>query len=356
MNTLEQAIQQSILNGISYLYQHQFPNGDFCCYIAYEENMLHPIPEANVFPTSLISYALLGLVEHFKVNAMLQRAGDFLEYQAMRGGVWNNYAKIHPYFKVCPADVDNTACAAIAMDGINRQFQDNERLLLYNRSKEGLFYTWFTMRPALKGNKDYWRLLLREFKHPFQTLLFWTQTEAGKFDIDGAVNANALFYLGLRPETASIIDLMLKIIDEGREADCDKWYRNPFTIYYFFTRNLHAGISELEPIRKPVIERILDKASNNGEIGTGVLDTALGIISLIKLNYRSEVLDKAINYLIVEQGPDGNWVRRPLYYGGPKKLACFGSEEITTAFCLEALSLYQKEGTSNTEDINMHEV
>lgn len=356
MSILQRTIEHSILKAIDYLHQHQFPNGEFCCYIAYEEEMKYPVPQANLFPTSLISYSLLNLSTHPKVEAMLQLTGNFLEYQSMRGGAWNNFTIANEYFKICPACVDNTTCASIVMKGINRDFQNNEKILLYNRNENNLFYTWFTFRPGLRGNKDYWRLLLREFKYPLKTLFFWQLNEAGKYDIDGAVNANVLFYLGLREETLPVIDLMLDIIAKHREDDCDKWYRNPFTIYYFFVRNLYAGMTALEPIRKPILERILDTVKADGSLGENVLDTALGIISLIQLDHRSAVLTKAINYLIAQQGEYGNWIRLPLYYGGPKKLSFFGSEEMTTGFCLEALALYQKEVVRIEQDINMDQV
>jgi hypothetical protein len=354
MDILQTAIEKSILQGVNYLHQHQFPSGEFCCYIGWEDSMKITVPDSNIFPTSLISYSLLHLKHLPKVDAMLQLTGNFLEYQSMRGGVWNNFTVVHPYFKICPACADNTACASIVMKGINREFQNNEELLLYNRNENQLFYTWFTFRPVLKGNKDYWRLLLREFKHPLTTFLFWTKNEAGKYDIDAAVNANVLFYMGLRKETLPVIDLILNIIAEQLEDDCDKWYRNPFTIYYFFSRILHGGIAELEPIRIPIVQRILATVKDNGSIGEGLLDTALAIISLIKLGHHSEVLDRAIRYLISQQGEYGEWARWALYYGGPKKLQCYGSEEITTGFCLEALSLYQKE--LGNKDINMNRV
>jgi len=341
MSILETAIEQSILRGVNYLHQHQFPNGEFCCYIGHEDSLKDTIPDANIFPTSLISYSLLNLARLPKVDAMLQLTGSFLQYQSMRGGVWNNFTMAHQYFKICPACVDNTACASIVLKAINREFQHNKEILLFNRNSKKLFYTWFTFRPNSVWNKDYWLLLLREFRHPLSTLLFWTQNEADKNDIDGAVNANVLFYLGLNDETSPIVDLMIKIIADHQEDTCDKWYRNPFTIYYFFSRNLHAGIAALEPIRAPIIQRILDNVKDNGSIGESILDTALAIISLIKLDYRSAVISNAVNYLIGEQAEYGEWARWALYYGGPKKLQCYGSEEVTTAFCLEALALYQ---------------
>jgi len=341
MDVLQSTVDESILKGASYLRQHQFPNGEFCCYIGNEDSMKDTVPDANIFPTSLICYSLLSLAHLPDVDQVLQLSASFLQYQSMRAGVWNNFTMAHKYFKICPADVDNTACASIVLQGLKREYTANENILLLNRHRSGLFYTWYTLRPNKVWNKDYWLLLLRELRFPVSSYIFWTKNEARKKDIDGAVNANVLFYLGLKDTTLPIINFMLDIIKHGKEDDCDKWYRNPFTIYYFFSRALHSGIGPLEPIRKPIIERIIDTVQDDSSFGNGVLDTALGIISLIKLGYRGELLKGATSYLLSRQSEYGEWPRWALYYGGSKKLQNYGSEELTTGFCLEALSLYK---------------
>lgn len=340
---LQQDIDRSILDGVRFLHQHQMPNGEFCCYIGNEDSMKDTVPDNNIFPTSLICYSLLELAHLTEVDEILQLSASFLQYQSMRAGVWNNFTKAHKYFKICPADVDNTACASIVLKALNREFTANEPILMLNRNKKGLFYTWFTFRPNTICNRDYWMLILREFRFPVSSWLFWTKNEARKYDIDGAVNSNVLFQLGLKESTRPIVKFMLDIISANKEADCDKWYRNPLTIYYFFSRNYAAGIAELEPIKKPVTERILSMAKESGTIGNGVLDTALAVISLINLHYTdNSVLKPAVKYLIAAQQKNGEWPRWALYYGGPKKLQCYGSEEATTGFCLEALALYKK--------------
>lgn len=334
--------EQSILKGVKYLYDHQYPNGEFCCYIGNEDEMKMCITHSNVFPTSLISQSIMHLRHLPEVNQILEMAGAFLQYQSMRAGVWNNFTILNPLFPICPPDVDNTACASKVLQELNKGFQPNEKMLLANRNKSGLFYTWFTFRPSLVPIKDFWLLNLRALKRPISYLLFWRNTEAGRYDIDAAVNANVLFYLGWNEKTAPIVPYLLDIIDREKEGDCDLWYRNPFIIYYFISRNYKAGIQQLEPAKEKMIERVLKTAQNNGAFGDGVLDTALGIITLSNCGYYSPVLEAAVQYLISQQQSSGGWIRWAVYYGGPKKQLCYGSEEMTTGFCLEALSLYHK--------------
>lgn len=340
-NLQQEIIDQSILQGIRYLHQHQFPNGEFCVYIGHEENLKDTIPYSNVFPTSLICYSILSLAHLPDAKKILDLSAAFLQFQSMRAGVWNNFTSWAPLFKVCPADVDNTACASKVLQALKKKYPDNNEIMRCNRNRSGLFYTWYTFRPNRIWNKNYWLLILREFKHPIKSFLFWNKFECNRNDVDAAVNANVLFYLGLDKSTRPIIDYMLNIIGQNKEADCDLWYRNPFTIYYFFSRNYKSGVTELEPARQPIIDRIMSTVKGNGSIGSSILDTAFGIITLINLDYRSSVLDQATDYLIKNQTEHGNWIRWAVYYGGPKKLSCFGSEEMTTGFCLEALSLYK---------------
>lgn len=334
-------IENAIRKGVWFLYDHQYPNGEFCCYICPDDEMKMCVTHSNVFPTSLIANSIFDLRYIPEVNEILDKAAAFLQYQAMRGGTWNNFTILNPLFPICPPDVDNTACAAIVLQKLGKDFEDNKTLILANRNDEGLFYTWFTWRTRYNPIKTYWLLSLRALKHPIDTCMFWRKTEATRYDIDAVVNANVLFYLGLNKNTAPVLKYMLDIIEKGKESDCDLWYRNPFTIYYFFSRNYKAGCAELEPAAQTIKERILLTAKADYSLGESILDTALGIISLINCGDNSTTLDKAVDHLVGHQNRSGAWQRWGVYYGGPKKLQTYGSEEMTTGFCLEALALYR---------------
>lgn len=335
--------EKAIEKGIDYLYQHQYPNGEYCCYMAPDDAMsVWCVPDSSVFPASLIMNALVPLMGNPKVDQMLERSAGFLQYQAMRGGVWNNFTRWHQLFPFCPPDTDSTVYASKALQTLNKDYVANHGILLANRNSAGLFYTWYALRPNKVRNKNFWLLLLRELKHPVTSFFFWRRNECTRYDIDGVVNANALFYLGLNEHTQPIIPYLLNIIDQQQEASCDKWYRNPVTFYYFVSRNYNAGITALEPARAQIISRIIAKVKDDGSIGESILDTALAISALINFSYHHEIVDRAIEQLVNHQQPSGEWPRRALFYSGPKKEMCWGSEELTTAFCLEALTKYLK--------------
>lgn len=330
---------QAITSGLQFLRAQQYPDGSFCVYISGDDAMQGwCTPDASLFPTALIANSLLSLRDH-DTASMVMPAARFLRTQMARGGTWGHFARHHKWWAVCPMDADDTSCISdlLRRCAIDFPEQRNRQLLRHNRDQAGLFYTWFTPRLRWNPDKDYWLLGLRELKHPLTTLWFWSRMECSRRDVDAVVNANILFYLGDVPETQAAIHWLIQLIREEREHDCDKWYRNVFSVYYFIARNLHRGIAALEPVRQPIIDRIHAQAKPDGRIGETVLDTALAACTLQYLGDEGPQRSAALQYLVSAQQPDGSWPRYRFYYGGPKKLTGYGSEELTTAICLEAL-------------------
>ena len=199
-----------------------------------------------------------------------------------------------------------------------------------------LFYTWLVLRPRLTLNPLYWRTLLAEFTLP-RYVAFWKITEAGYGDIDGVVNANVVLYLGDRPETRQAISWLIAIVESGREMVCDKWYRDPFTFYYALSRNYHAGIEAFNTVRQPILARLAGAVREDGQIGENILHTALAPDTLLSYGDRTGSLARAVEFLRLNQSEDGSWPGASYYYGGPKKATSWGSAELTTGICLEAL-------------------
>lgn len=237
-NARQNRLQQAIDRGLAYLSQHQYPNGEFCCYIAADAPMQGwCVPDSAVFPTALIATSLLALAGRPEVETMLNRTIPFLQYQMLWGGVWHHFTHLHPLRTASPADADDTVYVSSLLRARNAHYPyaQNVPVLLANRNRAGLFYTWFILRLRWQSNWRYWRVALREIKRPLKTLGFWPSGEAARGDVDAVVNANVLYYLGEQEATQPIIDHLLRVIAEGREADCDKWYRDSFVVYYFLS-------------------------------------------------------------------------------------------------------------------------
>lgn len=357
MNNKLEDINRGIDKGIQFLADHQFHHGEFCTYMGAGEDLKEwCIPDSSNFSTALIGTSLLTLRNNKLVKSILQKSAEFLKYQMLRGGTWGYYSKLHKGFSLCPADADDTSYISFFLKEMGFEIPNNIPLLLANRNRKGLFYTWFTLRFNLSTNITYWKLLLRELKYPLKNLVLWTRNVWSKSDIDAGINANVLFYIGLTDATASIIPFLLNIIKENKEAHCDKWYPNPFMIYLFISRSYHKGIKELEPARRSIVERIVASSQTDGKLGNDPADTALAINTLLNFNCLVPELNAAIAYLINTQGSNGCWQRKALCWVESSKIG-FGSEELTTGFCIEALARYQKIITNPKKtDKQLHEI
>jgi hypothetical protein len=337
-------LDESITKGVLYLEEHQYPSGEFCCYIAADDPMLGwCIPESTVFATMVVASCLLSLTEHQEVDSMVTKATDYIAGQMHKGGVWPVFSERHPWHHMVPYDADSLAYASALMEarGVQYSKRSNVPLLLANRNRQGLFYTWFVLRPGLNINRTHWRIGFKEIKQPITSFFFWRVNECTRADIDLGINTNVLYHLGDTEHTQPIIEALLQVIAEGREDNCDKWYRNPYNIYYLLSRAYKRGVTSLEPVIKSIVERIQVGAHANGQIGKSILDTAFAITTLLNFGVDSLLTAKAVDFLMEQQGETGEWPRWLFYYGGPKLLQGWGSEELTTSFCLEALSTYQ---------------
>ncbi|RYU79427.1 prenyltransferase/squalene oxidase repeat-containing protein [Hymenobacter persicinus] len=338
-------LDQPIERALSYLHQHQLRDGQFVAYTAGDAPMQGWISTDNtIFPTTVVGHCLLPVAEHPLANEILNGATRFLQAEMNYGGLWNHFSTNHRMRNLCPLDIDDTACASALLRArnIDCPVPTNVPLFLVNRNDEGLFYSWFLMRLRWIPSRTFWQITVRELLRPVKSLLFWYHVEANRNDVDGVVNANALFYLGDRPETQPIIAFLLRIIATNQEHDCDLWYRDPFFVYYVFTRCYHSGITKLEPLRQPIVDRILAQAKPDGRLGETLVDTAWAVCSLLNLGSQPAELAPAVEYILQAQGTNGEWPRWLVYYGGPKKVVGWGSEELTTGFCLEALVRYRQ--------------
>lgn len=295
-----------------------------------------------LFPTTLICGALLHLPQTPQVSKMQQQAGWFLRAHMGPGGTWHHYTWMNSHHDVLPYDVDDSSGVSSVLQqlGIDHPHPSLRKLLLANRNSKGLFYTWFAFRWRWNKHRTYWRLALREFLAPVKGAIFWHKMECSRNDVDAVVNANVLYYLGETAETTPVVNWMVRIIENGAEAHCDKYYCNPLSVHYFFSRCFAAGIRGLEAVQHIAINRLLAQAQPDGGFGASALETALALCALINWRYAGPELDAARSYLLRHQHGNGSWPRWCLYYGGPAKRSTFGSEELTTAICLQALALY----------------
>lgn len=333
-NDLEQAIEQ----GIDFLHAMQLPSGTFRIFVSthplLEENC---VPDYSTFQTAQIGYCL-DFTKSEKANEILRKVVRFLINEMQAGGVWRYSCSPNPDY--LPPDVDDTSCISFLLKRHGISVPENTGVMLGNRDSRGLFYTWVLPRLRWTTHISYWRVALRQVLKLRQLRYFFSMTECRPGDVDAVVNANVLQYVGERPETRPLIRYLIRIIEQQAEETCDKYYGSRFNFYYYLSRIHAAGIRAFEPVGDTIVERIKSCAHAGGVIGDHILHTALAACALMDWKDHSIVLDNAIQAILRARNSSGGWQKLPFYFSGESKKRAWGSEEITTGFCLEALSRY----------------
>ena len=313
-------IEQALARAIAFLERTQLPSGEFR---VYAERPGHREIDPSIFPTAVAAHAISFAPA---AQAMRERAVDYLASEMDPRGLWKHWPRSHPHHRELPPDLDDTSCASDALRRSGRSFPENRALLLANRNRRGLFRTW--------------KLMAAELRHPIVLLGFFRMTSAKPFDVDAVVNANVLHYLGHSVDTQPVVDHLLAVLRAGNESVCDKWYENPFAIWYFFSRALHRVAPGAGTI---IMERVKRTTARSA------LDHALAACTLHYWGHRPDV-----DALLAAQLPSGAWPAAALYHGGRKRTGpasfapphpdtpSWGSEELTTAFCIEALARMQE--------------
>lgn len=344
------AIHHALDRAIDFLVGNQLPTGQFKVYGGFDETLQKGyIVVDDIFTTSLVLYNLHHAreVRSDMVHWMNQKAVRFLLKEKMGPGVWRYWTGFYNGKQRVklgwedvwnPPDIEDTALVSIALQFNGHQFPRNRSVILANRRADGLFYTWIVPRPQYPRSLAYWRVVLPQYFIPRELEIYWKFSGARRDDVDGGINANAVMYLGERPETQPAIDFLINVVREEREALCCKWYRRPHTIRYFISRAHFHGVKRfgvLKDILAPRVETEL--GSENGS--TSPLHVAMNMSTLMNFSCDSPLLDHGAAYLLATQDNDGAWVRDALY--GRVGDFSFGSEEITTGLCIEALARYR---------------
>lgn len=294
----------SVLRGLRFLHESQLPYGEFRTYASPSPDMRRTFFDSSVFVTAFVLHGI-ARIEHPWATRMREKAVSFLAGEMHDTGLFRYFSSKNP--RSIGFDLDDTACASVALQqwGPGIAVCHNVEHFVGNRDADGLFYTWV-------GNAT------------------------PENEVDSVVNANVVFYLGERGETRSACRHLVETIRSGREAGSYRYYLDDVTLYYAVSRAYAHNAPSLGAAREAAAEGILRRAEGDGSFGDE-LTTAQALCGLANFGYDDPArLEEAARYLERRQGPDGSWRRAPLFRGAGMY---FGSEELTTALCLEALVL-----------------
>lgn len=332
----EQRHDQVIERGLAFLAGRQMSSGELAVLHGDIANgVLHF--ESTPFGTALVVLCLQAS-SHPLGEQICDRACGFLLAEMEEHGAWRHWSRSHSHHTAIPLDVDDTACASLALSQRHQAFPANRRLLLANRDRSGRFYTWLTPRLGpIAREADFWRVVVPRLFKPMTSAMFWRQFDATPRDIDCVVNANVLRYLGEGPGTEAVSRYLVQTIERGGAVACDRWYQSEIALYYAVAACIHNGNASLTHARRTIIARLDGMVNADGAIGSSALETAMAATTLWRCGGDREIVRRASNWLAGKQGTTGGWPIAELYYSGPARAVAFGSEELTTAFCLEAL-------------------
>lgn len=332
-------IDQKIDKGLNYLYENQFPSGEFPTYLSLSHDMSNIEDKETIFgnvpiifDTGLILHTL-NLADnkyvenmHSKmIYKMKNNATNFLLDNKESHSVWRFFGKNH----YIPPDVDDTSVvfASLVESGTNMSNESLDYMLNY-RNSNGIFYVWI--------NSEEWL---------YPSNPFYNKQSMRLNEIDPGVNTNALYAYSLRKRTQNdVINYLNDMIENESFVNGSSYYPSPYILIYLITKAYSDGnVKELDP-SIDTIKRYLLKTQDHDGGWKNDINTALATTSLINLNYRGKHLKKAIEHILNNQNENGSWDIYSVYTQPGDALHAtiyFGSYELTTSFSIESLIKYK---------------
>jgi hypothetical protein len=302
-------LENAIERGIEFLRNRQLPNGRFRTLSSRSKDLSKPKEDSSVFATAVVAYSL-SFCEKMEARAIKQNALSFLVREMHAPGFWSYWTSDSS--RTIAIDLDDTACASLALKINGRTFPENTDRLLQNRDEQGRFKTWLFDERLMSFEKD----------------LPVTQHD----NIDPVVNANVLAHLGYSHATQAALEYVMEWIQID---DCPGnlgYYVDKLALYYAVSRALDLGVGPLCTVREPIAQVVFNRFRSEGR--WDALLNAFGVCTLLNLSVDSEGLYEIAREIIHEQRCDGSWPAVAMYFGINR---FHGSAELTTAVCLEAL-------------------
>ena len=322
-------LEHSISKAIDFLYHSQLPHGEFKTYASPDQEMgEESCFDSSPFVTSFVVHSI-GFVGGPHVQEMTAKALDFLLEEMEGPGLWRYWSSRNQRHGLLPPDLDDTCCISFILKRNHRRLPSNRDIILANRNNEGVFYTWLVPRSTSPSRlaDDNGYVVNRE-------AYLLVALSGGMNDIDCVVNANALLYLGDNEDTRGAIDYLVDIVLNEKEDGCSDFYPDRLSLYYMLSRAYCNGILSLESVRVPVTDRVVQTQDRDGSFGNELL-AALAVCTLLNFDNWTSAMYRAVDHILQAQREDGSWSRIPMFLG---PAPYYGSEDLTTALCVEALA------------------
>ncbi len=327
-------LQAAITCALDFLYRRQLPYGEFRTYAAKDKRMQIDCRfDSSLFVTAWVIDCLNDW-QAARIKTMTRRALKFLLHEMEDPGIWRYWSSRNKAHEFLPPDLDDTCCISFLLGRLNRPVPANRQLILANRNTEGYFYTW--MVPRANSPQQIVNVLEPLINRGAQ--LVWS-LKGMLENIDPGVNANVLLYLGECRETQSALAYLIDVVREREASQLLSFYPERPTLYYMLSRAYRHGVFALADVSNWISGEVLATQKRNGSFGNPWL-TALGVCTLLNFDKRVPELRRAIHYILDQQLRDGSWPKVAAFLG---PAPYYGSEELTTAVCVQALARFSEE-------------
>ncbi|MCU0610211.1 MAG: hypothetical protein MUE60_00290 [Candidatus Eisenbacteria bacterium] len=303
-------LSTAVDKGVAFLTRSQLKHGEFRTHASTDITLRSMrYFDSSPFVTSFVVYSL-SYIDDPRIEAMTALALRFLVGEMDRGGTWRYWTSLND--KRIDPDLDDTACISFLLVRHHVPVPANSEVFYRNLDARGRFRTW--LRPTGSRTPN---------------------------DVDCVVNANVLLYLGSNSRTKAACEYLNGVIRRGAEATSTVYYLHDTAFYYALSRARAHGVACLAASRDTVVARTRALQRDDGSLGDE-LATAFGICSMLNFDVSPDsVMDNSVRFLIRRQRPDGSWPATAFYVARDAGV-WWGSEEMTTALCLEALARYAR--------------
>jgi len=308
-------MQTRLESALDYLQERQLTSGQFATLASRTRNIVPSMStfDSNVFTTALIA-GVLQRIPDPRAQAMTEKSVSFLKKEMSTHGLWSFWTADSG--RRIAADLDDTACVSIVLRASRAEVLDIRRIILGNRDEFGRFYTWIrdaSVNPFIDETPSHVR-----------------------DNVDAAVNANVLTYLGPGDHVNPVLALIRTALCEG-DRRLFAYYLDSLTVAYFAARAFNAGVSDLASLQREVATLTLRRFAEISS-SSEVISAACACYAMRSFRIADARRNKLESYLLDLQQEDRGWAAEAFFLG-PAPI--YGSSELTTAIVLDALWTFE---------------